>query len=115
MSTRVELRHAGGLTTETTTNFQRGADRFGTGEGGNGSRPSAGALPVASVTEVVYTHLRGQILRDLSPGMPLRLNDLAAELGVSTTPVRVAVEQLRAEGLVIHRRGKGSSVAPLSL
>jgi DNA-binding GntR family transcriptional regulator len=72
-------------------------------------------LPVASVTEVVYTHLRGQILRDLSPGMPLRLNDLAAELGVSTTPVRVAVERLRAEGLVIHRRGKGSSVAPLSL
>jgi DNA-binding GntR family transcriptional regulator len=72
-------------------------------------------LPVVSVTDVVYAHLRRMILRDLTPGMPLRLNDLAADLGVSTTPVRVAVERLRAEGLVIHRRGKGSSVAPLSL
>ncbi|MHB1525922.1 MAG: GntR family transcriptional regulator [Candidatus Dormibacteria bacterium] len=73
------------------------------------------ALPVASVTDVVYTHLRQLILRQLAPGSPLRLNDLASELGVSTTPVRVAVERLRAEGLVVHQRGKGSSVAPLSV
>ena len=73
------------------------------------------ALPVASVTDVVYAHLRRLILRQLAPGSPLRLNDLASDLGVSTTPVRVAVERLRAEGLVVHQRGKGSSVAPLSL
>ncbi len=73
------------------------------------------ALPLASVTDVVYSHLRRMILRQLAPGTPLRLNDLAADLGVSTTPVRVAVERLRAEGLVVHQRGKGSSVAPLSL
>jgi DNA-binding GntR family transcriptional regulator len=72
-------------------------------------------LAVSSVTDVVYTRLRRMILRQLPPGTPLRLNDLAAQLGVSTTPVRVAVERLRAEGLVVHQRGKGSTVAPLSL
>jgi len=78
-------------------------------------REHLATLPVASVTDVVYGHLRRLILRQLAPGTPLRLNDLAADLGVSTTPVRVAVERLRAEGLVVHQRGKGSSVAPLSL
>ena len=72
-------------------------------------------LAVSSVTDAVYTRLRRLILRQLPPGSPLRLNDLAAELGVSTTPVLVAVERLRAEGLVVHQRGKGSTVAPLSL
>lgn len=72
-------------------------------------------LAVSSVTDAVYTHLRKLILRQLPPGSPLRLNDLAAQLGVSTTPVRVAVERLRAEGLVVHQRGRGSTVAPLSL
>ncbi len=72
-------------------------------------------LAVSSVTDAVYAHLRRLILRQLPPGSPLRLNDLAAQLGVSTTPVRVAVERLRAEGLVVHQRGKGSTVAPLSV
>jgi DNA-binding GntR family transcriptional regulator len=71
-------------------------------------------LPVASVTDVVYTHLQGRILRELAPGSPLRISDLALELMVSTTPVRVAVERLRAEGLAVHHRGKGFTVAPLS-
>lgn len=71
-------------------------------------------LETKSVTDAVYDRLRGQILRELAPETPLRLVDLAQQLGVSTTPVRVAVERLRAEGLVIHRRGRGSRVAPLS-
>jgi DNA-binding GntR family transcriptional regulator len=96
------------------TSTERSSE-LATAAGDDGSHQPVPMLPVASVTDAVYTHLRGMILRHLIPGMPLRLNDLAAELGVSTTPVRVAVERLRAEGLVIHRRGKGSSVAPLSL
>jgi DNA-binding GntR family transcriptional regulator len=48
-------------------------------------------------------------------GRPLRLNELAAELGVSTTPVRSALERLAFEGLVVMRGRKGASVAPLSL
>ena len=80
-----------------------------------GSGRHAAQLEVSSVTDAVYSHLRRLILRQLPPGSPLRLNDLAAQLGVSTTPVRVAVERLRAEGLVVHQRGKGSTVAPLSV
>ncbi|HEY6538563.1 MAG TPA: GntR family transcriptional regulator [Candidatus Dormibacteraeota bacterium] len=67
------------------------------------------------MTDLVYGRLRAMILRGMAPGTPLRLNELASELGVSTTPIRVAVERLRSEGLVVHRRGKGSSVAPLSV
>lgn len=76
---------------------------------------SAHQLPLSSVTDAVYGRIRTMILRGMAPGAPLRLNDLALEMGVSTTPVRVAVERLRSEGLVVHQRGKGSSVAPLSL
>lgn len=92
--------------------LQGGADLS---EDGSQARESSRALPVSSVTDAVYGRLRTLILRELPPGSPLRLNELAAEMGVSTTPVRVAVERLRSEGLVVHRRGKGSSVAPLSI
>ncbi len=75
----------------------------------------AGALSIASVTEVVYSHLRTQILEGTPADRPLKLNDVAAKLGVSTTPVRSAIERLAFEGLVIMRGRKGASVAPLSL
>ena len=74
-----------------------------------------GALSIASVTELVYRRLHGQILAQMGPGQPLRLNDIAAELGVSTTPVRMAIERLAADGLVVQAGRKGASVAPLSL
>jgi DNA-binding GntR family transcriptional regulator len=74
-----------------------------------------GVLSIASVTEVVYQHLRLRILSGMTPGQPLRLNDVAAELGVSTTPVRMAIERLAGDGLVLHAGRKGASVAPLSL
>lgn len=72
-------------------------------------------LAIASVTEVVYSHLRLTILRGMAPGQPLRLNNLAAELGVSTTPVRMALERLAADGLVLQEGRRGATVAPLSL
>ncbi|HUY08295.1 MAG TPA: GntR family transcriptional regulator [Candidatus Dormibacteraeota bacterium] len=78
----------------------------------NGFPPT---LSIASVTEVVYDHLRGRILRGLAPGQPLRLNILAAELGVSTTPVRMALERLASDGLVIQAGRRGATVAPLSV
>jgi len=72
-------------------------------------------LSITSVTEVVYEHLRRQILRGMDPGQALRLNTLAAELGVSTTPVRMALERLSADGLVLQEGRRGATVAPLSL
>ncbi len=80
------------------------------------SRPeSISGLSIASVTEVVYEHLRKRILTGMQPGQPLRLNTLAAELGVSTTPVRMALEKLGADGLVLQEGRRSATVAPLSL
>ncbi len=72
-------------------------------------------LSISSVSEAVYRHLQRQILSELSPGQPLRLRELANQLGVSTTPVRSALERLAADGLVLHTGRKGTTVAPLSL
>lgn len=73
------------------------------------------ALSIASVTEAVYERMRSQILNDMAPRQPIRLNEIAMALGVSTTPVRVAVERLAADGLVVQEGRKGATVAPLSL
>ncbi|MEH0071289.1 GntR family transcriptional regulator [Pannonibacter sp. Pt2-lr] len=38
----------------------------------------------------------------LAPGMRLRETELAERLGISRTPVREAIRQLEADGLVVH-------------
>jgi DNA-binding GntR family transcriptional regulator len=86
-----------------------------TEEAGEIHSPQMGAISIASVTELVYRRLHAQILARMGPGQPLRLNDIAAELGVSTTPVRMAIERLAADGLVVQAGRRGASVAPLSL
>lgn len=54
-----------------------------------------------SATDLATRHIRDQIMRDvLRPGVKLRIDDLAAELGVSRTPVRDALTRLQNEGLV---------------
>lgn len=51
---------------------------------------------------------------DLAPGQALRLDDLAAQWGISRTPLREALVTLEQEGLVGYERGKGFHVWPLS-
>ena len=68
-----------------------------------------------SVSEAVYKHLRVKILTDLPPGAPLNLRELASELGVSTTPVRAAIESLIGDGLVVRETYKSARVAHISL
>lgn len=87
-----------------------GDGKAATHEDGGGT-----ALAITSVTEVVYAHLRQQVLAGMSPGTPLRLSALAADLGVSTTPVRMALERLAGDGLVRQAGRRGATVAPLSL
>jgi len=66
-------------------------------------------------TDEVYEALRHGILGDLfQPGERLNIGDIASKLGVSLTPVRHAVQQLTAEGLVEIRPRSGTYVASLS-
>lgn len=54
-----------------------------------------------TTAKVVAERLRGKIQNGtLAPGTRLRQNEMAKRFGVSTTPVREALAQLQAEGLV---------------
>ncbi len=50
----------------------------------------------------------------LKPGSRLKESMLAEELGISTTPIKVALAQLEREGLVKVTRFKGASVAEIN-
>ena len=60
--------------------------------------------------------IRERILRGRYPeGEPLRQDAIGAELGVSRIPVREALRQLEAEGLVTFNPHRGAVVTTLSL
>lgn len=68
-------------------------------------------LKKKTITTLVVEHLREGILsRKLVPGQPLRQDAIAAELSVSRIPVREALLQLEAEGLVKIIPHKGAIV-----
>lgn len=69
-----------------------------------------------TVATLVLEALRERILRgDYPEGSPLRQDALAAELGVSRIPVREALRQLEAEGLVSLSPHQGATVTSLSI
>src|SRR6202000_1090726 len=71
-----------------------------------GSRPSS--------PEVIADVIRTLILRGLiEGGEPLRQDTIAKWFGVSHIPVREALRQLTAEGLVQLHDKRGATVAPL--
>ena len=55
------------------------------------------------------------ILGELTPGTPLRLEDLARSLGMSISPIREAVRQLEALGLAEHVPHHGAKVVGLDI
>lgn len=62
-------------------------------------------------SDVAYDHVRKKILSgEYPPGHALLTNDLSVEIGVSRTPVRDALRQLEADGLVTIRAHLGASV-----
>lgn len=76
-----------------------------------------------AVTKIGRQSLTGQITDlvrqriisgQLPAGTPLRQEKLAAELGVSRVPLREAIRQLEAEGLVVSELHKGTVVSSLS-
>ncbi|WP_038173168.1 GntR family transcriptional regulator [Vibrio pacinii] len=66
-------------------------------------------------TQVVEEAIRSLILKgELKTGQPLRQDALAAEFNVSRIPVREALVQLEAQGLVSFEPHKGATVTELS-
>jgi DNA-binding GntR family transcriptional regulator len=58
-------------------------------------------ITLADLTQVTYTRLREGILtRQFGPGSKLRVTVIAEALGVSRTPVTLALRRLASEGLV---------------
>ena len=74
-----------------------------------------GGLKIASVVDQVYAAIRERILSGaIERGGRVHQEDIAAELGVSRTPVREALRRLAAEGLIEMRTNRGARVADLS-
>lgn len=67
------------------------------------------------LSDEVAGHLRVRIMSgSLRPGTFVRLDETAAELGTSITPVREALRTLRGEGMVRLEPHRGHVVAPIT-
>jgi DNA-binding GntR family transcriptional regulator len=76
------------------------------------STPALGARP--HLADEVASHIRDLIMSgQLQPGEFIRLDRIAEELGVSVTPVREALQALRAEDMVLLEPRRGYLVSPL--
>lgn len=72
-------------------------------------------VPFQTKQEWLYSELKGAIERcELQPGERLILDELAADYHVSRVPVREALLQLQAEGLVQMTPHVGAVVAPIT-
>ncbi len=72
-------------------------------------------ISFGNLHNAVVDRVRGMILdNQIKPGEWLRLDDLATKFGVSTVPVREALRQLQAEGLVTFHPRRGAMVSRIS-
>lgn len=77
---------------------------------------ASGAVRHRTMAEAALERLREAIiLGELTPGTPLRLEDLARSLGMSISPIREAVRQLEALGLAEHVPHHGAKVMGLDV
>jgi DNA-binding GntR family transcriptional regulator len=75
-----------------------------------------GAPRHPTMAEAALERLREAIiLGELTPGAPLRLEDLARSLGMSISPIREAVRRLEALGLAEHVPHHGAKVVALDI
>jgi DNA-binding GntR family transcriptional regulator len=74
------------------------------------------AVQHRTMAEAALERLRESIiLGELTPGEPLRLEELARQLGMSISPIREAVRQLEALGLAEHVPHHGAKVMGLDV
>jgi DNA-binding GntR family transcriptional regulator len=74
------------------------------------------AIRHRTMAEAALERLRESIIMgELTPGTPLRLEDLARSLGMSISPIREAVRQLEALGLAEHVPHHGAKVMSLEV
>jgi DNA-binding GntR family transcriptional regulator len=77
---------------------------------------AGGAVRHRTMAEAALERLREAIIMgELTPGTPLRLEDLARQLGMSISPIREAVRQLEALGLAEHVPHHGAKVMRLDV
>lgn len=77
--------------------------------------PPTGIRRREQLSDEVAAHLRVAIMSGaLRPGTFVRLDETAATLGVSITPVREALRTLRGEGMVQLEPNRGHVVAPIT-
>lgn len=77
---------------------------------------SLGHPVAATKADRAYQQLRRDIIEGRLPaGVPLDQEAIAVAQGLSTTPVREALNRLEAEGLVINRAHRQTVVAPVSV
>ena len=84
--------------------------------GASSAAPTVLPIRRQTLTDMTLDAMRNAILRGHYPeGEPLRQDAIADELGVSRIPVREALRQLEAEGLVTFSPHRGAVVSTLSL
>ncbi|ULN47952.1 GntR family transcriptional regulator [Mycolicibacterium goodii] len=77
--------------------------------------PSRRGVRREQLSDEVAAHLRAEIMTGaLRPGTFIRLDETAAALGVSITPVREALRTLRGEGMVQLEPHRGHVVVPMT-
>ena len=88
--------------------------------GGVGARRTGGTAPSLgaghrTMAETVAAEIHRRILNgDFLPGEPLRIQDLAEQFDTSSMPVREALRQLAATGIVTNSPHKGARVSEVS-
>jgi len=84
--------------------------------GGAASSPVFQPHDVRSLRDRAYDDIREAIMTGaLRPGQRIKERDVAAQMGISTTPVKEALRRLEQEGLVVSQPRRGAVVGPLVL
>ncbi|MES2262654.1 MAG: GntR family transcriptional regulator [Pseudomonadota bacterium] len=79
-------------------------------------KPALDSAPASSLIEVALHKMKRAIVcGELSPGTKLKVDALSKAYGLSSSPIREALNRLAQDGIVHASENKGFRVAPLSV